>query len=90
MSKMQADLKETVTQELQMFYRMNGVMIQMMMSEAETQNIVLKNIDVKAAENYKALENMKEYENMSKLDSNFNKLNVGLSKQGGVMMNALG
>ena len=53
---MQLDLDETVKQELQMFYRMGGVMTQMMLFDAEQQNITLKGVDVNYMENYKALE----------------------------------
>lgn len=35
MEKMQKDLDEVVRSELQMFYRMGGVMVQMLMYEAE-------------------------------------------------------
>lgn len=39
MTKLEEELEETVKSELQMFYRMSGVMVQMLMFEAENQNI---------------------------------------------------
>lgn len=56
MAKMQQDVNETVNNEVQIFYRMSGIMVQMLLFEAEQQNIVLKNIDVAYTENFKALE----------------------------------
>lgn len=54
----------TVRQELEMFYRMAGVFIQMLMFEAEQQSIVLR-ADVNYMENYKALEDIKDFEHLS-------------------------
>ena len=55
MDKMQKDLGETINSELQIFYHMCGVMVQMMIFDVEQQNILFKGIDVPYMENYKAL-----------------------------------
>ena len=87
MGKLKQELEETVTNELQMFYRMSGVMVQMLMFEAEQQKTVLKGIDVNYMENYKALENMKEFENINKMQGSSFNLNP---KKGNSMLPALG
>lgn len=70
-----------------MFYRMSGVMVQMLMFEAEQQKTLLKGIDVNYMENYKALENMKEFENINKMQGSSFSLNP---KKGNSMLPALG
>lgn len=57
-------METTVKQELETFYRMSGVFIQMLMYEAEQQNTTLR-ADVNYMENYKALEDIKDFETMS-------------------------
>ena len=47
--------------ELEMFYRMAAVFVQMLMHQAEEQNTVLQ-ADVNHMENYKAIEEIKEFE----------------------------
>ena len=59
--RMQSEMETTVRQELEMFYRMSGVFIQMLMYEAEQQNTTLR-ADVNYMENYKALEEIKDFE----------------------------
>ena len=54
-----------------MFYRMSGVMVQMLLFDAEQQNFIL-NADVHQMDNYKALESLKDFENISDMNtSNF-------------------
>ncbi len=57
-------MEATVRQELETFYRMSGVFIQMLMYEAEQQNTTLR-ADVNYMENYKALEEIKNFEHLS-------------------------
>ncbi|CDW86926.1 UNKNOWN [Stylonychia lemnae] len=64
------EMYSTVKQELEMFYRMSGVFIQMMMHDAEQQNSTLK-ADVNYMENYKALEDIKDFENLQLASSGF-------------------
>lgn len=56
-------MRDTFRSELEMFYRMSGVMIQMIMFDAEKQNSTIK-ADVGYMENYKALNEMKEFEHL--------------------------
>jgi hypothetical protein len=56
-------MESTVRQELETFYRMSGVFIQMLMYEAEQQNTTLR-ADVNYMENYKALEEIKNFETL--------------------------
>lgn len=90
MNKMQQEIEETVKSEVQMLYRMSGVMVQMLLYEAEQQNTLLKNVEVAHIENYKALEQIKDYENISKIDGAFNSLNLNPKKKPGLGWNALG
>jgi len=60
---MENEMRETFKSELEMFYRMSGVMIQMIMFDAEKQNSTIK-ADVGYMENYKALNEMKEFESL--------------------------
>ena len=68
MSKLSTEMEEAVSSELTVFYRMSGVMIQMLMFDAEQKNAIL-NADVSYMENYKALEQMKDFENLKTLAS---------------------
>ena len=63
MERIQADIKEVVESELQMFYRMSGVMVQMLMFNAENQKVTLQ-AEVSHMENYKALEEMKDFDEL--------------------------
>ena len=60
-SKLRGEVELTVRQELEMFYRMSGVFVQMLMHDAEQQNSTLR-ADVNYMENYKALEEIKDFE----------------------------
>ena len=51
---MEREMRDTFKAELEMFYRMSGVMMQMIMFDAEKQNSTIK-ADVGYMENYKAL-----------------------------------
>ena len=51
---MESEMRDTFKAELEMFYRMSGVMMQMIMLDAEKQNSTIK-ADVGYMENYKAL-----------------------------------
>ena len=62
--KLQTEMESTVRAELEMFYRMSGVFIQMLMYDAEQQNSMLR-ADVNYMENYKALEDIKDFEALS-------------------------
>ena len=53
----------TIKEELEIFYRMSGVFVQMLMYDAEKQNSTIR-ADVNFMENYKALQDMKEFENL--------------------------
>ena len=68
MSNLEKDMEEIVKQELTIFYRMSGVMVQMLMFEAENNQLTL-NADVSYMENYKALDEMKDYENLTALEA---------------------
>lgn len=56
-------MRTTFKAELETFYRMSGVMIQMIMFDAEKQNSIIK-ADVGYMENYKALQEMKDFEEL--------------------------
>lgn len=58
-------MRTTFKSELEIFYRMSGVMMQMIMFEAEKQNSTIR-ADVNYMENYKALQEMKDFENIVK------------------------
>ncbi len=60
---LKSEMETTVRQELEMFYRMSGVFIQMLMHDAENQNSTLR-ADVNYMENYKALEDIKDFEKL--------------------------
>ena len=53
----------TIKQELEIFYRMSGVFVQMLMYDAEKQESTIR-ADVNFMENYKALQDMKEFEQL--------------------------
>jgi chromosome segregation ATPase len=61
---MQLEMEDTVRQELETFYRMSGVFIQMLMFEAEQQNSTLR-ADCNYMENYRALEEIKDFEKLA-------------------------
>lgn len=62
---MEEEMRTTFKTELEIFYRMSGVMMQMIMFEAEKQNSTIR-ADVNYMENYKALQEMKDFENIVK------------------------
>jgi hypothetical protein len=66
MTKLSSEMEEAVTNELTVFYRMSGVMVQMLMFDAEQKNATLQ-ADVGYMENYKALEAMKDFEGLKSL-----------------------
>mmetsp|Transcript_16335 Transcript_16335/g.15677 ORF Transcript_16335/g.15677 Transcript_16335/m.15677 type:complete len:100 (+) Transcript_16335:18-317(+) len=66
--KIHNEVEQTVRAELEMFYRMSGVFIQMLMFTAEEQNSILK-ADVNHMENYKALEEIKDFESLEQSQS---------------------
>jgi alkylated DNA repair dioxygenase AlkB len=68
MTKLSGEMEEAVNDELTVFYRMSGVMIQMLMFDAEQKNATL-HADVSYMENYKALEQMKDFEDIKTLTS---------------------
>ena len=56
-------MRNTFKAELEMFYRMSGVFVQMIMFDAEKQNSIIK-ADVGYMENYKALQELKDFEQL--------------------------
>ena len=60
---METEMRTTFKSELEMFYRMSGVMMQMIMFDAEKQNSTIK-ADVGYMENYKALQELKDFESL--------------------------
>lgn len=60
---MESEMRTTFKSELEMFYRMSGVMMQMIMFDAEKQNSTIK-ADVGYMENYKALQELKDFEGL--------------------------
>lgn len=60
---MEGEMRSTFRDELEIFYRMSGVFIQMLMYDAEKQTVTVKG-DVNFMENYKALQDMKEFEEL--------------------------
>ena len=57
---MENEMRTTFKSELEIFYRMSAVMIQMIMYDAEKQNSSIK-ADVGYMENYTALYDMKDF-----------------------------
>eukprot|EP00353_Schmidingerella_taraikaensis_P008772 CAMPEP_0185581824 /NCGR_PEP_ID=MMETSP0434-20130131/19079_1 /TAXON_ID=626734 ORGANISM="Favella taraikaensis, Strain Fe Narragansett Bay" /NCGR_SAMPLE_ID=MMETSP0434 /ASSEMBLY_ACC=CAM_ASM_000379 /LENGTH=143 /DNA_ID=CAMNT_0028200453 /DNA_START=12 /DNA_END=443 /DNA_ORIENTATION=+ len=60
---MEGEMRSTFRDELEIFYRMSGVFIQMLMYDAEKQNSEIR-ADVNFMENYKALSDMREFEDL--------------------------
>ena len=60
---MEGEMRQTFRDELEVFYRMSGVFIQMLMYDAEKSSSVIK-ADVNFMENYKALQDMKAFEDL--------------------------
>ena len=60
---METEMRSTFRDELEIFYRMSGVFIQMLMYDAEKQSSAIR-ADVNFMENYKALEDMKAFEEL--------------------------
>lgn len=58
---MEQEMRGTFRDELEIFYRMSGVFIQMLMYDAEKQSSTIK-AEVNFMENYKALTDMREFE----------------------------
>lgn len=56
-------MRTTFRDELEVFYRMSGVFIQMLMYDAEKNNSSIR-ADVNFMENYKALQDMKDFEEL--------------------------
>lgn len=63
LADMESEMRSTFREELEIFYRMSGVFIQMLMYDAEKQSVTVKG-DVGFMENYKALQDMKEFEEL--------------------------
>ena len=81
------EMEESVNKELTIFYRMSGVMVQMLMFDAEQKKTTLQ-ADVRYMENYKALEEMKDFETLEGISvqkGNFlNPVGISLNKKGGL------
>ena len=60
---MEGEMRTTFRDELEMFYRMSGIFIQMLMYDAEKQNSKIR-ADVNYMENYKALQDVKAFEDL--------------------------
>ena len=56
-------MRTTFKSELEIFYRMSGVFIQMVIDDAEKQKFTVKG-NINFMENYKALQDMKEFEEL--------------------------
>lgn len=56
-------MRTTFQSELELFYRMSGVFVQVIMHDAEKQNSTIR-ADVNFMENYKALQEMKSIESL--------------------------
>ena len=63
LNEMDEEMQGTFKAELEIFYRMSGVFIQMLMFDAEKQNSTVRG-DVNFMENYKALQEMKDFEEL--------------------------
>lgn len=89
MDKLKTELEEVVRQELQIFYRMSGIMVQQMLFDAEQKGFLLNDVDVHLMENFKALEQIKDFEAHSKpVPVSLNPVNKG--GLGSVMKQKLG
>ena len=60
---MEDEMRTTFRSELEIFYRMSGVFVQLLMLDAEKQKATVKG-EVTFMENYKALQEMKEFEEL--------------------------
>jgi multidrug efflux pump subunit AcrA (membrane-fusion protein) len=60
---MEDEMRTTFRSELEIFYRMSGVFVQILMLDAEKQKATIKG-EVTFMENYKALQDMKEFEDL--------------------------
>ena len=60
---MEGEMRTTFKDELEVFYRMSGIFIQMLMHDAEKQNSMIR-ADVNFMENYRALSEMKDFEEL--------------------------
>ena len=77
-------MRTTFKAELEMFYRMSGIMMQMIMFDAEKQNSTIR-ADVNYMENYKALQEMRDFETMvMNQDFTLTKKPTGLNKLPGL------
>lgn len=65
---MEEEMRNTFTEELEIFYRMSGVFLQVLMFDAERQKVNI-NGDVHFMENYKALQELKEFESLILTDN---------------------
>ena len=84
LADMEQEMRSTFKSELEMFYRMSGIMMQMIMFDAEKQNSTIR-ADVNYMENYKALQEMKDFENLvMNQDFSLTKKPVGISKLPGL------
>ena len=63
LNEMDSEMHMTFKSELEHFYRMSGVFIQMLMFDAEKQNSTIRG-DVMYMENYKALQDMTAFEEL--------------------------
>ena len=61
MDDMEDEMTTTFKDELEMFYRMSGIFIQMVMYESEKEDKTIK-AEVNQMENYKKLQEMKDFE----------------------------
>jgi len=61
---MDEDLTSTFKEELEMFYRMSGIFIQMVMQGAEEDEVTIR-VEVAQMENYKKMQEMKDFELMA-------------------------
>jgi hypothetical protein len=63
MDDMEEEMSTTFKVELEMFYRMSGIFIQMCMIDAEAEKKTIK-AEVNYMENYKKLQEMKDFEEL--------------------------
>ena len=61
MDDMEQEMSTTFKDELEIFYRMSGIFVQMIMYDAEKENQTI-GAEVAYMENYKALQDMKDFE----------------------------
>lgn len=77
---MEGEMRTTFRSELEIFYRMSGVFVQLLMLDAEKQKATVKG-EVTLMENYKALQDMKEFEELVLQDDFSLKKKPIMSKQ---------